>query len=181
MMIQLQYRIPNDGHVPTMAEVKKLRQLWMNNKPLPAGVQLKATVWDHDKEKPITQNEIKEICAQKKLFFGPAGVVREYADSKNAFIDIDARRIPESLRIDRLVLIARTLRIGFNQIGYIKTQNGWHVQIRLSRALKPAETVAFQAILGSDPKREMFNLARVLGGKAGRNRRWNLLFEYKVQ
>lgn len=37
---------------------------------------------------------------------------------------------------------------------------GWHVVVILADTLTPTEVVAVQALLGSDPRREAFNLAR---------------------
>ena len=58
--------------------------------------------------------------------------------------------------------------------------------IRLTRALAPAETVAVQALLGSDSRREALNLMRAMSVSrrdpgAFWRRRWNLLFSYKLQ
>lgn len=41
-----------------------------------------------------------------------------------------------------------------------RTKRGWHVELYSNLYLKPAESVALQAILGSDFKREAFNLFR---------------------
>jgi hypothetical protein len=66
-----------------------------------------------------------------------------------------------------------------------RTRRGWHVRIRLTRRLLPAETVALQALLGSDDRRECLNLMRVMSlarqdpGPYFR-RRWNLLFKEKL-
>lgn len=41
-----------------------------------------------------------------------------------------------------------------------RTRRGWHVEIYSDAKLKAAEMVALQAILGSDYRREAFNLFR---------------------
>ncbi len=62
---------------------------------------------------------------------------------------------------------------------YDRTKRGWHVLIRINRWLEPKETVALQAILGSDPAREVYNLIRAMTGKM-EGGRWNFLFERKL-
>jgi hypothetical protein len=52
--------------------------------------------------------------------------------------------------------------------------------IAWDRLLSPAETVAIQTALGSDYRRETYNLARVLAG-GGDDPRWNLLFDFKIR
>ena len=47
-------------------------------------------------------------------------------------------------------------------IRWDKTEHGWHVTIKVREKLTLAETIAAQAILGSDRKREMLNLARCI-------------------
>jgi hypothetical protein len=47
----------------------------------------------------------------------------------------------------------------FNMSRY-RTRRGWHVEIYSNMELAPAEIVALQAILGSDFRRESFNLYR---------------------
>lgn len=42
-----------------------------------------------------------------------------------------------------------------------RTRRGWHVVVALRERVAPALVVAAQAILGSDPNREAFNLMRV--------------------
>ncbi|MCP4902934.1 MAG: hypothetical protein GY906_38720 [bacterium] len=64
------------------------------------------------------------------------------------------------------------------------SRHGWHVRIELNRGVSAMRAVALQAILGSDPKREAFNLARVsdwpqLSPLA--RLRWNVLFSRKVK
>ena len=46
-------------------------------------------------------------------------------------------------------------------IRYDRTAHGWHVVVGVNRRLSPPMIVAAQAILGSDRKREAFNLMRV--------------------
>jgi hypothetical protein len=67
-------------------------------------------------------------------------------------------------------------------------KKGWHVLIetRAKWARDPVAVVAAQAILGSDPKREMFNLMRAVSLASrpafwrGRHR-WNTFYSRKLQ
>jgi hypothetical protein len=65
-----------------------------------------------------------------------------------------------------------------------RTQNGWHVVIKVSQKLTLSETIAAQAILGSDRKREMLNLARCISIRKRPSRYWeqraNILYEKKL-
>ena len=59
---------------------------------------------------------------------------------------------------------------------------GWHVELAVAGRKHPWRVVAVQAILGSDPKREVFNLARTArwGRLSPRARQcWNVLFTRK--
>lgn len=65
-----------------------------------------------------------------------------------------------------------------------RSKRGWHICVSLKGRIAPISVVAIQAILGSDWRREMFNLYR-----ARRLRRmdpwwrdkWNVLYSTKVQ
>lgn len=46
-------------------------------------------------------------------------------------------------------------------IRYDRTRRGFHVIVGVRKRIPPARIVAAQAILGSDPRREMHNLNRV--------------------
>ena len=66
-------------------------------------------------------------------------------------------------------------------VRYDRTRHGWHVVIQLPRAIHPAATVALQAILGSDPRRETLNLMRALAEPKGLGAsHWNILFREKL-
>lgn len=65
---------------------------------------------------------------------------------------------------------------------------GWHVQVvtRARWAVDPVTLVAAQAILGSDAKRELFNLMRAVGLKRRpsfwrQRHRWNTFYRRKLQ
>lgn len=85
--------------------------------------------------------------------------------------------------LDRLRFLASVLdtRVVWTQID--RTARGFHVTAKLRRTLPPLAIVAAQASVGSDPKREMYNLARALVvprmAKFWQSR-WNVLYRRKV-
>ena len=63
-------------------------------------------------------------------------------------------------------------------VRYDRTRHGWHVLVGVEAELSPLMIVAAQAILGSDLKREAFNLMRVQRPRRGFFReRWNVLYK----
>lgn len=90
----------------------------------------------------------------------------------------------------RHILARRLERSGHTITGWewSRSTNGWHVKLRIEpRPKGPIETVALQAILGSDPLRESCNLQRarevevvaeIAGGDAAKfwRERWNVLY-----
>lgn len=97
--------------------------------------------------------------------------------------DYDFRRVP---RLRPMFAVLRTIGLRPAWVRTDRTRRGWHVIIKLTRALLPAETVAVQTLLGSDSRRESLNLMRAMSvartnpGKFWRGR-WNLLFSYKLR
>lgn len=62
----------------------------------------------------------------------------------------------------------------------LSAHSGWHVLLILRERFEPLVVVALQCILGSDAKREAFNLQRVLQLKKVNTfwrKRWNRLYE----
>lgn len=108
---------------------------------------------------------------------GVAGVVKMYADRRFLYLDVDR---PSPVTIRSVFRVLRSVGLRASYCRYDRTERGWHVIVRLNKPIEPLATVAIQVIMGSDPKRERFNLVRAMSGKANRNRRWNMLFEYKI-
>jgi hypothetical protein len=111
----------------------------------------------------------------KACKLGTAGVIKMYARRDLLYVDWDKAR-PSCIR--SIYRVCRSVGLGVRFVRYDKTARGWHVIVGLNRKIEPLLTVALQVILGSDPKRERFNLVRAMSGT--RNRRWNMLFERKV-
>jgi hypothetical protein len=111
------------------------------------------------------------------------GIVQETARANVLMLDFDFRRVP---RVRPLWSVLRVVGLRPTWIRTDRTRRGWHVIIGLTSRLQPAETVALQAILGSDDRREALNLMRVIAIRknppaAFWKNRWNLLFSSKLQ
>jgi len=96
-------------------------------------------------------------------------------------VDIDNNEAPQ-IPIESLCHIAG---LSVEWIRWDKTEHGWHVTIQVREKLTLAETIAAQAILGSDRKREMLNLARCISLRKRPSRYWearaNILYSRKVK
>lgn len=75
------------------------------------------------------------------------------------YLDLDGD-IPKGF-LFRLYRCVRLWGWPLEAVRYDRTARGWHVVVGINRRLTPAVIVAAQAILGSDLKREAFNLMRV--------------------
>lgn len=82
--------------------------------------------------------------------------------------------------------VCRIVGLRIKRIRLDRTARGWHTVLYIQESLTPSETVALQAILGSDDRREALNLMRVIAirqrdpGGFWRDR-WNLLFSEKLR
>lgn len=79
----------------------------------------------------------------------------------------------------------RVIGIKARWFAYRRTRKGWHVEIGIKASLTPPETVAAQAVLGSDIRREAMNLCRVISLRVHKHspfwrKRWNILFLKKL-
>lgn len=74
-------------------------------------------------------------------------------------LDYDGAKLPPVEM--RVAAMAVLLHLRVRGLHYARTRRGWHVVVTLAQRMAPAQIVACQAILGSDPMRELFNLARV--------------------
>lgn len=72
------------------------------------------------------------------------------------------------------------LRLAVEGVSIDRTRRGYHVVILVARRVSAHRVVAIQAILGSDPQREAFNLVRASGlHKIPPDQRgwWNVLYK----
>lgn len=98
------------------------------------------------------------------------------------YLDFDGR-LPRGL-IDRIVWAVKLWQWTLVAIRYDRTQRGWHVVVGIQEKVRPALIVAAQAILGSDYKREAFNLMRVQSlAHVPRfwRERWNVLYSHHAR
>lgn len=73
-------------------------------------------------------------------------------------LDFDTPTCPRLLH--RARWLARLLHWTVRGVEYRRTRHGWHVVITIAQSIAPTSLVAAQAILGSDWRRESFNLLR---------------------
>lgn len=165
MIHQLQYRFPKDVK-PTAANLFIERSRWLQGKPpFHAGVKVRAISWSGQDTR----------AAVSRGYIGRAGIVKVYGRPNLTLCDYDTPGPPSWQSITR---VARMLGIQPAFTRYDRTARGWHVVIEWNRTFRPLEIICLQFALGSDPKRETYNLARVFSGK--RSKRWNLLFWRKI-
>jgi hypothetical protein len=158
---------------PTKATMRQIIQVWIETGELPPEVMIKATIWGE----PLSVAAIRERLASMRLHYGCPGLVKAYARPDTTYCDYDKPKPPPVAVVYEL---AQWLGIRPLFIRDDKTARGWHRIVRWNRKFEPGVIVALQLAMGSDPKRERFNLIRVLSGEAKHNKRWNLLFEHKL-
>lgn len=110
----------------------------------------------------------------------PWGELKESSHAKTLYCDYDVMAAPELLPVFRTLAF---VGLHIKWVRYDKTARGWHVVIRTREAITSIESVSLQALLGSDPEREKFNLARVMWARREGRRlgnRWNILYKRKI-
>lgn len=111
------------------------------------------------------------------LQLGRMGRVKRYASADVSLCDIDTVRAP---RLEKVFRLAHVLGVGVRWVRLDRSHSGrWHLLVCWRARFSKLELIAIQAILGSDYKREAFNLYRVRSGV--RSRRWNFLFDEKLE
>lgn len=169
MLVQLGFRLRlRKGVAPTRRMIEALGRRWLRKERLPAGVSITPRIWG--------SGQVDEL-RNEHVLFGCPGVVKYFARPDFVMCDYDNGPAPGIPAVHRVM---DTLGLRVRAVEYAKTRRGWHMVIALREQLSPAETTALQAILGSDPARETFNLARVRSGKTS-DQAWNILFEYKLK
>jgi len=97
------------------------------------------------------------------------------------YLDFDGP-FPERFE-QKLFFVFRTIRITPVFWRIDRTAHGYHVIVGLPVALEPFQTLALQAILGSDWRRESLNWFRLYNMPANSRlhlENWNILYEYKI-
>ena len=93
------------------------------------------------------------------------------------YLDFDGK-VPRGL-LDRIVWSCKLWQWPIVAVRFDKTRHGWHVVVGIRKRVAPSLIVAAQAVLGSDYKREAFNIMRVqqLDARSPYWReRWNVLY-----
>lgn len=108
------------------------------------------------------------------------GEVKELAEPNKTLCDYDGA-LPDGLRA-RVRAIRRLTGARPLTARLDRTARGFHLVIRWDRPWDPFQTVAIQAILGSDPMREALNFARAAArpGLGNHGQFWNILYGRKI-
>lgn len=111
---------------------------------------------------------------------GKFGVIEEYHEAGKIMCDYDMPAPPKVA----LQSLAHTLGLTVGWVRWDRTRRGWHLIVRFHQALTLAETIAAQAILGSDRARERLNLARAISLRLHPSKYWerraNILYSRKI-
>jgi hypothetical protein len=158
---------------PTRATMRQIIEVWIDTGQLPPEVRIKATVWGE----PLTAAAVRKRLSDMRLHYGCPGLVKAYARPDTTYCDYDTGKAPA---LSVVFNLAQWLGLRPLFIRDDKTARGWHRIVRWNRKFPPGVIVALQMAMGSDSKRELFNLLRVISGEADHNKRWNLLFERKL-
>jgi hypothetical protein len=88
--------------------------------------------------------------------------------------DPDKRRNPMRMRAIKLAKAALDkMGVHVKRALVLRTKKGLHLRVWLSKPLRPWTTLRLHEILGDDPVRQRFNLARVRRREPGWNVLWN--------
>lgn len=79
---------------------------------------------------------------------------------------------------ERVQMLCRLWQWPIEAIRLDRTRRGWHVVVAVRKRIAAPYIVAAQAIIGSDPMREAFNLMRVRKLRSCKTKYpWNVLYE----
>lgn len=125
----------------------------------------------------MTLRDAKRLCRAVLSATDRLGLVKEYADPNRTLCDYDAPARPPG--VTEVLALSRTIGVKPEWMRYDKTEHGWHLVVHWGERLTPWQTLALQAILGSDKRREALNWFRLFNSRRP-SRHWNILYEYKV-
>jgi len=80
------------------------------------------------------------------------------------YIDIDYKNVQWEEWTERLCFVLENLNIKPRDIRIFETEKGYHIYVVVWGCIEDWLTVMVQALLGSDYKRETYNLSRLLSG-----------------
>ncbi len=101
-------------------------------------------------------------------------VVKVDIDYKPPNVSLFAKEFAKKLKF-----VSKLLNLTVESVEAFETEKGYHVYVYFSgsRKLEDVEILVIQLALGSDYKRELYNMTRVLSEKY--NGKWNVMFKYK--
>lgn len=169
MISQVSYRFK---YRPTLKDVERNRRAFIAGRPTDATVD--AIAWTSE---PVSQEEIRRHLRKGK--HGAAGIVKLYGRPDQTLHDVDEDRHLALRVIARFCWHTWKMSVKPVWVREDRTARGWHMIVRWNRSFTPLEIIALQAVFGSDRQREAYNLTRYFSGLTA-NRRWNLLFEFKL-
>jgi hypothetical protein len=160
----------------TRDQVREMKREYIETGRSPQGIQIHIRIWGED----LTQGRARARLARWRGGVR-AGVVDQYGDEYTTLHDYDDGREPPT--IEAIREIAAILGATVEALAYSTSHSGGaHLAITWGNRWQPLEIVALQAILGSDPKREAFNLLRVRSGTdLTDNWGWNVLYSRKLE
>jgi hypothetical protein len=167
MTAQMHYRFR--GRKPTREHVELAREYYRMTGRAPKGVRMRIIRFGAEGRDKWAQNVAGRGCP---------GIVDRYHEPGVLLCDYDTVRPPKYM--DRLRMIARVTGARVRWVEISRTRKGWHVAARWNRRWTPLETLALQAIMGSDWRRESMGFARLLHASAP-GKHWNLLFAEKLR
>jgi hypothetical protein len=80
-------------------------------------------------------------------------------------LDFDRAKVNWRLVAKRILFADHLLRLRPEYVVIHRTNHGYHMRLIIRKRLKPEHVIALQACFGSDPKREILNLERLMHGK----------------
>ncbi len=85
----------------------------------------------------------------------------------------------------KMYFVSDILKLTFTDLEVYETAKGWHIYLTCTseKPLTPLEIIIIQLALGSDYKRELFNLRRARAWLEGEelDEGWNVLYRYKYK
>jgi hypothetical protein len=162
------------GYPLTGQQMRDLKSEYLFTGKSPQGIRIHLTVWGED----LTQEQARTRLLNRRGGCR-GGVVDRYGDAYTTLHDYDGREPPT---VDEIRHIAGILRVKVEALEYSASRRGSHLAITWGAKWEPWQIVVIQAILGSDPKREAYNLLRLMSGAdVAKNWRWNFLFSRKLE
>lgn len=158
----------------TRDKFRDIKRLYLETGRGPQGIR----VWLISSGRVLTH---PEACKRMESWRGNCrpGIVEHYATDYMTLHDYDNPVKPPA--IGEILYIAGILGAEVRTLEFSPSRRGTHLAITWNVKWSPLQTIAVQAILSSDPRREAHNMRRLLDGwNTSKDRGWNILFRSKV-